>query len=996
MMETWMARAAPLSSNATLTRIHEGREIVGETSPRLPLTLDAAGNNPPADLLLATKLYVPAPAGTLVPRPSLLARLDAALTGKLTTVIAPAGWGKTTLLGAWCSGLANRVAGGAWPGGPGPPSARVAWLSLEAADGEPTRFWTYVISALDTLFPGAGTTPLALLRSTQPPAIETVLTTLVNALASGDGATLASGDGATLASGDGAALTPLPSPAVLVLDDYHVIDSPRVHAALAFLLDHLPAQLHLVIASRADPPMSLSRMRSHGTLTELRAADLRFTPEEASVFLRQVLGFHLSTEDVLALDEHTEGWIAGLQLAALAMRGRPDISGFIAGFTGSSRFIIDYLAEEVLERQPEEVRAFLLRTSILERMCAPMCDAVLTADPGCPVPSGASQAMLETLERANLFIVALDDERVWYRYHHLFADVLRARLRQAHRDLVPSLYRRAAAWCEGQELVTAALRYALAAGDNEGAARIVEARARNVMFNRGDFAAIGSWLAMLPQAAIDVRPELCLAYATVFVNRSDTAAVEAYLQRAEEALPAFPDLAVGLQAEILTIRGHMAVQYGRWSQGLELLRSALAALPTDDPYRGLALYSLGRFHLLVGSRSEAGAILAEAVELNRRNGYLTMAILSLNGVAACRTVEGRLREAVATCHEGLLLAESQGIQLTATTANLHARLSVIYYEWDDLDAALRHARGAQRVVRAADFRLLFVAISDLITQILYAQGDLEGARAAMLETERSAAAERIANPQFKAVFAADRLHHQFAEATVALGGKRPLVADYERARERGLTAGDDPTLEHEIEYLALARVLLERGGGERGDGIQLLDRLLKLEESSGGARVAVYILALRALGYAAEGNRVQALASLEQALALAEPEGYVRTFLDEGPPMQALLREARSAARGIAPSYVETLLRQFDAPAGAEHVRPAKPPGADGQYVEPLTPRELEVLRLIAAGASNREIAENLVVAVGTVKRHTNSLYGKLGAASRTQAIARARELELF
>jgi LuxR family maltose regulon positive regulatory protein len=817
------------------------------------------------------------------------------------------------------------------------------------------------------------------------------------------------------------------SHAVLVLDDYHVIDALPIHAALTFLLENLPPHLHLVIASRADPPLPLARFRVRGMLTEVRAADLRFTPEEAATFLREIVGLDLSREELAALDERTEGWIAGLQLAALAMRERGDISSFIASFTGSSRFIIDYLTEEVLNRQSEEVRAFLLRTSILESMCAPLCDALagagtlaaeaLSTDLNGPaLPSGWSQRMLEDLEHANLFITALDDERVWYRYHHLFADVLRTYLRRERPDLVPILYRRAAEWCESEELVPEALRYALASGDRGLAARAVERGFETLLFNLGDFSTVRSWLAMLPQALITARPLLALAYATTNLITNDMPSVKSYLDMAEQRLDMRPDLAPEIQPRIDAVRGFLAVRYRDWQGAAGLLKGALETMAGDDPYRGLALYALGRLYLVGKARSNAGQALNEAVEFNRRNGYTMLAILSLNGVAAHQTLEGRLHDAAATCREGLLLAERQGLEMVATAVNLNTRLSLYHYEWDDLDSALRYALAARRIARALDFSALLTTIDDLIAQISHAQGDHDNARGALPGGEAHGhgtqgmngpnAAAPATTPGTRGthdnvlrpvMLVGARVRHR--GTSEARPGEQPVSGDLRRAYELGLTANDEPVPQYEVEYLALARRLLEEPDG-RVAGCRLLERLLALGEANGDIGSVIAALALQAIALASHGRQGEALGSLERALKLGEPGGYVRTFIDEGPPMEALLRMA--SKRGPAPRYVEKLLGHFRRnTAHTRIVQPLQPlqPGPPeptlAGFVEPLTPRELEVLRLIAGGASNRDIAETLVVVIGTVKRHTNSLYGKLGVTSRTQAIARAHELHL-
>jgi LuxR family maltose regulon positive regulatory protein len=961
--------ARDLPKAKALTRQQPIHTAAANTHQQLSTQGKPESDSPPSvDLLLATKFFVPAPASTPVSRPRLVARLHEGLNSKLTIVVAPAGWGKTTLLSVWCSELATVNVSP-------PPQAsngrlvprQVAWVSLDAADNDPVRFWTYVITALNTLYPSVGDTPLILLRSPRTPSIETVLTMLVNALAD------------------------MSSSAVLVLDDYHVIDSQAIHGALAFLLEHLPSHLHLVITSRADPTLPLSRLRARGALTELRANDLRFTAEEASLFLDDILGFHLPVEALAALDERTEGWIAGLQLAALAMRDRSDITGFIAGFTGSSRFIIDYLAEEVLERQPQDVRDFLLRTSVLDRMCAPLCDAVQEAGSESATPVIDSQEMLERLERSNLFIIALDDDRVWYRYHHLFGDVLRARLRQSQRDIVPVLYRRAAEWCEERELVTEALRYALAGHDHDHIARIITTRAQSRIFKEGDFANVRSWFTMLPETVISSHPGLCYDYAASIVITGDMASVEAYLERAESLLPAFPDLEANLQAYITALRGYTAaVQYHDWPRALGLLESSLEKLPADDAHRGLTLVSLGVLYLSMGPSSEGSRLFNEAADFNRRNGHTMLTLLSLSGVVACQVLEGKLRDAAATCREGLLLAERQGAQLAVTVADLHTRLGMFYYEWNDLETSLYHARAAQEIARIGDYRIHLVTANDAIAEILQAQGDRDGAQAAMTETEQFVM-QHTNQPQIKHLLASIRVRRRLISKTGALSDDLSSADGPTWARGLGLSADDVPRYVHAVDYLSLARVLLGQAD-QRERGFRLLTRLYKAAEESGRLWLQISILTLQAVSLATEGNQPEAIRALQRALTLAEAEGYIRMFVDEGAPMQLLLRDALRA--GTAPSYVEKLLSNFGPDAHVAQVQPVKP--TEQNLVEPLTPRELEVLQLIVGGASNRDIAEALFVTIGTVKRHTNSLYGKLDAASRTQAVARARELRLF
>jgi LuxR family maltose regulon positive regulatory protein len=447
------------------------------------------------------------------------------------------------------------------------------------------------------------------------------------------------------------------------------------------------------------------------------------------------------------------------------------------------------------------------------------------------------------------------------------------------------------------------------------------------------------------------------------------------------------------------MRGYLAVvQPGRNAEqnrqrGLDLLEAALAILPGEDPHRGLVLFSLGELYLRNGHRSKAGVILSDAVEFNRRNGYTMMVILSLGGVADCQMLEGKLRAAAATCREGITLTERQGVRLVVSAANLHARLSMCHYEWNDLDTALEHALVAQEIARAGDYRIHLTMISNVLAQILQAQGDLDGARAAMLGADRLVL-ESTNSHQLRSRLTANRIRRHLppgSSATEDRAGRQPLSGDFEWAQALGLSANDEPSAQHELEYLALARMLMSTVN-RRGDGLRLLDRLLKVEEASGSTGLVISILALEALGLASHGDRTRALAALQRALTLAEPEGYIRTFVDEGPPMQGLLWEAKS--RGIAPAYIGRLLSHFQ--TDIVDRRDRSPGSASRKDVDALTPRELEVLALIARGASNRDIAEALIVTVGTVKRHTNSLYSKLGAGSRMQAVARAHELHLL
>jgi len=910
--------------------------------------------------ILRTKLYVPPPRPQAVLRPRLIARLNEGLHRKLTLIASPAGFGKTTLISEW----------GARSG------RQVAWLSLDAGDGEPVRFLTCLVSALQTLtLNGVKGIPadtrhsvMSVLESPQPPPIEAILPALLNEVSA------------------------IPFDFILVLDDYHLVDNKQVDAALAFLLEHLPPQMHLVITTREDPDLPLARLRARGQLTELRAADLRFAPAEAAEFLTRVMGLTLSTEDIAALEGRTEGWIAGLQLAALSMQGHQDVHGFIRAFAGDHRYIVDYLVEEVLQRQPEPVRDFLLQTAILDRLNGPLCDAV-TGQPG-------GKARLESLQRGNFFVVPLDDTRHWYRYHHLFADVLQMHLMAERPDQAPALHRRASAWYEQNGAAADAIRHALAGGDFERAAGLIELAAPGMRKTRQDATLLG-WMKALPDETFRTRPLLSVEYVGVLLTSGELVGLEDRLSEAELWL----DTSAGGRARTEASAAEMVVmdeeEFRRLPGSIAMYRAAHALIlgkvpdtvkharrvldltsDVDHLLRGGALAILGLASWRIGDLEAAHRLYAEGMSHLRRAGNLADAVEGAVTLADIRLAQGRPREAIRIYEQALQLGMAQGAPAIALrgTADVYMGLSDLHREFNDLDAATQHLLKARALGEHAGFAQNQYRWPLAMAQIRWAQGDLDGALDLLNEAERlySTAFSPDARP-IPAMKA--RLWVTQGRLGDALGW----------AHERGLSVADDLSYLREFEHITLARVLLAGYRTEPADralleATGLLDRLLKAAEGGGRMGSVIEILILQALAHQARGDVPAGLAPLERALTLAEPEGYVRIFLDEGPPMAALLENA--AKRGATSGYVRQLLAAFGKAEDRPLVKQA--------LAEPLSERELDVLKLLRTEMSGPDIANTLMVSLNTLRTHTKNIFAKLGVNTRQAAVRRANELDLL
>jgi LuxR family maltose regulon positive regulatory protein len=886
--------------------------------------------------MLATKFFIPSPRGNWIARPRLTQRLDEGRERKLTLISAPAGFGKTTLLSSWID--QRHLA--------------VAWLSLDVGDNDPRRFLAYLIAALETRHAGIGETAASLLQSTQR-SLESVVTLLINALST------------------------LPDEITLVLDDYHLVDAPAVHSTLTFLLDHAPPQLHLIIATRVDPHVPLARLRARGELMELRAADLRFTANEASAFLDQVMVMPLAPEQFAALEERIEGWIAGLQLAALSLQGRDaeHIAAFIHAFTGSHHYIMDYLVEEVLGRQREQIQTFLLQTSILDRLNGPLCDAV--------TGQNDSHTVLESLERANLFLIPLEEERRWYRYHHLFADLLRYRLQQSQPERVPELHRRASEWYERNGLAAEAIQHALVANDFERAAGLVE-QIGETIWMRGEVRTLLGWLDALPDAVVCAHARLCLYYAWMHVLEGQIKPAQRRLKDAEKVSE---QTSAEEQGVLVAIGGAIAYLQGDSSRSVELSEQALQRLPEDNAiWRGVTTINLGIAYRLAGDIRAASRNFSKAMRMSQTADNWHATLMALIDLGDTYELQGQLHHAAGLYQEALDSATERGAQRLPLMAEAHERMGKLRYEWNELASAAQHLTEGIDLSQSLENMLALGYLA--FARVLQAQRDLPGARAMMQKAETLALSHNM-TVRTVADVEAGRVRLWVTQGNVSAATQ--WAHAFGLRVEDGSEKSAKSPIWYEVLQIALVRVLIAQQ--HPAEAQSLLARLLQAAEAGGRIGHMIEMLTLHSLASQAQGDTIRALATLERALSLAEPEGYIRTFVDEGEPMAKLLgRMNASREVGGLKDYLRQLLFAF---GKQETLHPLSLIAAPA-LVEPLSERELQVLRLVAAGASNREIAKALIITVGTVKAHMHNIYGKLGVQSRTQAIARARELHLL
>jgi len=890
--------------------------------------------------LLRTKLHIPPLGSTCISRSRLIKRVDEGFGRKLTLISAPAGYGKSTLLADWV--YQKKIA--------------TAWLSVDANDNDPLQFLTYVILGLQRLKVDTGKAALTLLKSPQPPPIESILVNLINEVRR------------------------IPTDYALVLDDYHSIDAKPIHDMIAFLLDHLPERMHLIIATRSDPPFPLARLRSQNQLTELRAAELGFTAAETSALFNENLKLRLSIEDICLLETRTEGWIAGLQLAALSLSGRKDPSVFLKAFKGDHRYIADYLTEEVLNRQPAHLRNFLLQTSILGRLSGAICNAVIQQENG--------QQILNTLEKANLFVVPLDDERRWYRYHHLFADLLKQRLLLSEGDLVPELHRRASQWLRNNGFKNEAVDHAFAAQDYSQAMQLIEEIAES-NWDRARESRLLRWFKKLPDRQINANPGLSIFYARELFKSGFPEEAEIRLQAAEKLLESKSISASnkkGLHGRIAVIRAYIAARVGDVSHIIHFANQALECLPQKDlMWRSVAATTLGFGYGWAGAGDlvKAHQAFSEARKISKAAGNLYYNIFAGSCLGAVMLMQAQLKEAKALSQKVLNLAIENGIEQTGIVGSLYGNLGMILCEWNDFDEGIRSIKkGIELSEFGRDPVILASCQVNLLKAYIYRM-DFPAAFKLMARINECAG-NFMLPPWITNVISALNVFIWLATGD--------LNAAVQWTKERKLSVDNKIENLRELEYLALAHILIVQN--QLDDADRLLGRLIENAKAGNRVYFVIEMHLWRVLVSQAKGDTTAARGELKMALSLAEPGGLLMIFVSKGKPVAELLeeivevkkRDHDDAEAGFSLSYLKKILSVF---------KTVTPPKIEG-LMDPMSDRELEVLHLIAAGFSNREIAEKLFISLNTVKTHTKNINSKLNVNSRTKAVARAKALGLL
>jgi len=898
---------------------------------------------------LTTKLYLPPARHTLVDRPVLLDRLKEGLQGRLTLVSAPAGFGKTSLVAAWRKECETPL----------------AWISLDEEDNEPRRFLDYLIGALQMVDEDLGDDSAELLRRSTTPPLKVVLTSLLNEINAYD------------------------KEFVVAFDDYHVITEHDIHEALSFLIERLAPHAHALIATRSDPPFPLGRLRARGELKELRASDLRFGTSEATAFLNDVMNLELTSSDVAALEERTEGWIAGLQLSALTLQGRENRSELVKEFAGDNRFVLDYLLEEVLNCQTEQVQDFLLRTSVLTRLNGSLCDA-LTEDQ-------SGHGMLEQLERANLFLIRLDGRGEWFRYHHLFADLLRLKLKQKQPSAINKLQIKASQWCEKNNLAEEAINYALAAQAWDRALDLIEPISFLVI-SHGGFDRLKYWVEAIPESAFKTRPALFPFYIPTLLYREEYDKLERYLQIVEAVEP--EPLRQRMTSFVWSTRSLVASARNQPERAEECSRKAAEFLPPDDAMqRAVVMQTRVRSATVRGQPKEVEEILSVALPVYHQAGHLIFQIWGRTGLGLVRIMQGRLRDAVEALQSALQFSREHLNTRPETLLYSHAFLCDIHREWNDLETAKTYLNEALSIIRQTGRECYMASVTEML-KALALMLDLcdDRVQADALIDKALQRSRRCANE-----VSANQLEALKAHMVLRRGGNTSLVNRW--AETSGLSADDEPDYLKEVQQLVFARWLIATGKAKQA--VPLLSRLLAAAQSATRLRSALEIFILQAIAQQSLSNEAEAIKALEKAVTAGQPESFIRTVVDEGEPVSKLLLELLKqkgkrweTEKPELLRYVVKLKDSFGPSAAVPVARMAAATETEALpwwYVEdPLSERELEVLQHVARGLSNQEIADKLFLSAGTVKRHMSNIYQKLDVHSRTQALERARSLKVL
>ena len=899
------------------------------------------------NMRLATKLFVPSVRPNCVSRPKLIERLSEGAKGKLTIICAPAGFGKTSLLAAWLKQT----------------QIPAAWISLDGEDNEPARFLDYLIGALQNVDQSLGAAAFELLQSSHPSPLKPALSGLINEISS------------------------LSKDFAILLDDYHLIHERGIHEAIGFFLEHLPPQAHLLIASRNDPPFPVARLRARGELTEIRVADLRFDIDEASEFFNELMNLDLTSEDVLKLDARTEGWITGLQLSALSLQGRENKSKLIDEFTGNDRFILDYLVEEVLNSQPANVQNFLLQTSVLNRLSSPLCNALTGADDG--------QEMLERLERANLFLFPLDNKSQWFRYHHLFADLLRFKLRLKQADRIAELQKKASFWCEENGLTEESISYAVAAEDWERALDLLEPIGYQLV-SLGRFNRFSRWVGLIPETVLKTRPMLCFWYVPILLYKDEFEKAEKYLQIIEVSEP--EELRRKMLSAVWSSRCFIAVTRGDAEKALEFSRRAFELLPPDDVIQfAVAKHTRVACSLMNGDMKVCEASLLDALPAYRRADHFLFETWMRTYLGFVRAMQGNLREGAEDLRGAISFAGEHLPNRPDPQIYPHSLLCDIHREWNEIETAKAYLDEALALIGQAGRELYMVL-------------DLHNLKSLAMMLEmcgKAAQAQEILESGLKKVkkYGNEQVVNEINALSALLRMRRGEISFVENwAQTSGLSAKDKTDYRTEAVYLTYARLLICQGNS--AEALSLLKQLEKSAEEGSRRRIVIEVLVLHAIAQKSAGDEESAIETLEKAVNLAAAGNFIRTFTDEGEAvyllLQKLLKRRGKFWETQSPQilqYVLTLIKSFGETKAEQIPHSAQTPTGDLPWWyrnDPLSEREIEVLSLVAQGFSNQEIGSKLFIAAGTVKRHVNNIYGKLDVHSRVQAIEIARKFGLI